>query len=123
MYSLPQEIEVWYIIPTIRKELARLLTKKHKLTFERAGKILGISKSAVSQYINKKRADMLKITPKIRKDIEKSSNIIIKNENLAVKEILRILALMKKQKCSCKICKKFNKGILSQCGMNPVKGE
>lgn len=123
MYSLPQEIEVWYIIPAIRKELAKLLTKKHKLTFERAGLILGISKSAVSQYINKKRADLIKMPSSMRKEIEKSSDLLVNNNQLAVKEIMRLLALMKKGKCSCKICKRFNKGILSQCGMNPAKGE
>ncbi len=40
MYSLPQEIEVWYIIPAIRKEFARVLVEDHKLTFERVGDIL-----------------------------------------------------------------------------------
>ena len=123
MYSLPQEIEVWYIIPAIRKELAKMLTKKHRLTFEKAGEILGISKSAVSQYINNKRASLIKIPPNIKREIEKSADILIKNNNFAVKEIMRLLALMKKTKCSCKICKKFNKGILKQCGMNPTTGE
>ena len=71
MYSLPQEIEVWYIIPAIRKELAKVLTKKHRLTFEKAGVILGISKAAVSQYINKKRADLITIPSNMKREIEK----------------------------------------------------
>jgi len=100
-----------------------MLTKKHRLTFEKAGEILGISKSAVSQYINNKRASLIKIPPNIKREIEKSADILIKNNNFAVKEIMRLLALMKKTKCSCKICKKFNKGILKQCGMNPTTGE
>ena len=56
MYALPQEIEVWYIIPAIRKALAEQLVKKHKLTLEKTGNILGVSKAAVSQYLSKKRA-------------------------------------------------------------------
>src|SRR3989338_8542440 len=98
MYSLPQEIEVWYIIPAIRKEFSRVLTQKHKLTFEKAGAILGISKAAISQYLGKKRASNIK---------------------LAVKEIMRILKLMKINGCSCGVCKKFNNGILIQCRMKP----
>jgi len=35
MYLLPQEIEVWYIIPTVRKELAKQLTKKYELSYEK----------------------------------------------------------------------------------------
>jgi len=123
MYSLPQEIEVWYIIPAIRKELAKLLTKKYKLTFDKVGEILGVSKAAISQYINKKRASLLRFPASIKKEIEKSAEIISKNNNLALKEIIRILNLMKRTKCSCGICKKYNKGILKQCGMKPVLGE
>ena len=40
MYLLPQEIEVWYIIPALRKELAKQLTKKHEMSYEKAGNIL-----------------------------------------------------------------------------------
>ena len=63
MYSLPQEIEVWYIIPAIRKELARLLTGSYGMTFEKAGELLGVSKAAVSQYLSNKRASKFKVPP------------------------------------------------------------
>ena len=123
MYSLPQEIEVWYIIPAIRRELAKILTKKYKLTFDKTGEILGVSKAAISQYINKKRAGLIKFPVSIKKEIEKSAELIVKNENSAVKEIIRILALLKKTRCSCGVCRRYNKGILKQCGMIPIKGE
>ena len=123
MYSLPQEIEVWYIIPTIRKELAKILTEKYKLTFEKTGNILGISKAAVSQYLGNKRASKISLPASVKKEIAKSAAAISKNETMALKEIMRILSLMKKTKCSCKICGKYNRGILKQCSMNPVKGE
>ncbi len=121
MYSLPQEIEVWYIIPAIRKQLAQVLTKKHRLTFEKTGEILGISKAAVSQYINKKRAGKIKFPPNVKKQIEKSADKINKNNKIAVNEIMRILKLIKTCGCECNICKKYNKGIIKQCKMNPIK--
>lgn len=123
MYSLPQEIEVWYIIPAIRKELARVLTENHGLTFEKTGEILGISKAAVSQYLSNKRATKLKLNNEIKKEIKKSGKIIVGNPKIAVKEILRILNLMKRTKCSCELCKKYNKGILNQCNCKPMDGE
>ena len=123
MYSLPQEIEVWYIIPSIRKELAKILTEKYNLTFEKTGSILGISKSAVCQYLKNKRASKISLPASVKKEIAKSAAIISKNETMALKEIIRILSLMKKTKCSCGICQKYNKGILKQCSMMPVKGE
>jgi len=48
---------------------------------------------------------------------------MVKNENLAVREIIRIMNLMKKGKCGCSVCKKYNKGILKQCQGKPVEGE
>jgi len=121
MYSLPQEIEVWYIIPAIRKELSRVLTKEYGLTLEKTGSILGISKSAVSQYLNKKRADKIKLAIKVKKEIAKSAKILVKDNTKAVEEIMRILNLMKTWKCCCEVCKKFNKGIISQCKLKPIK--
>jgi len=123
MYSLPQEIEVWYIIPAIRKELSKILTKKYGMTFEKAGHCLGISKAAISQYLKNKRANSVKLNSEIKKEIEKSAKIISKNENKAVGEIMKILNMIKITKCMCRICKKYNRGILKQCRMKPVKGE
>ena len=66
MYLLPQEIEVWYIIPAIRKELAKLLTQKYELSYDKAGVILGVSKAAISQYLSNKRANKIKSRNKER---------------------------------------------------------
>jgi predicted transcriptional regulator len=119
MYSLPQEIEVWYIIPAIRKELAKVLVERHGLTMEQAATILGVSKAAVSQYISRKRADKFKLPAKIKREIEKSADLMVQDKNVAVREILRLLNIIKKSKCSCHICKRYNRGILSLCQMKP----
>lgn len=123
MFSLPQEIEVWYIIPAVRKEFSRVLVEKHGLTLEKAGGILGVTKAAVSQYLKNKRASQFKIPSKIRNEIEKSAEILARNKNLAVKEILRILALIKTEKCSCSLCRRYNQDILKMCNGNPIKWE
>tara|TARA_Y100000310_G_scaffold263261_1_gene273392 strand:+ start:25522 stop:25887 length:366 start_codon:yes stop_codon:yes gene_type:complete len=119
MYSLPQEIEVWYIIPAIRKELAKLLVKKHGLSYEKAGNMLGISKAAVSQYLSNKRANKIKLSAEIKKEIEKSAEILIQDNREALHEIQKILRIMKVKKCSCDVCKKYNKDILSYCNAKP----
>jgi predicted transcriptional regulator len=119
MYLLPQEIEVWYIIPAIRKELARLLCKEHGLSYEKTGRILGVSKAAVSQYLSNKRANKIKITPEIKKEIANSAKLIYDNPRIAMEEMQRILKVMKDRKCSCEVCKKFNKDVLNFCGCDP----
>ena len=115
MYLLPQEIEVWYIIPAIRREMSKVFVKQYGFTLEKAGGFLGITKAAVSQYLNKKRAGKVKLPEEIKKEIVKSAETIVKDEKMAVKEIMRILKLMKDRGCSCGVCKKFNKGVIKQC--------
>ncbi len=119
MYLLPQEIEVWYIIPTIRKELAKLLVKKHKLSYEKAGNILGVSKAAVSQYLSNKRANKIKLSSEIKKEVIKSAKILSNDNREALHEIQKILRIMKINKSSCDVCKKYNKDILAYCNSKP----
>ena len=119
MYLLLQEVEVWYIIPSIRKELAKLLTKKYELSYEKAGKILGVSKAAISQYLSNKRANKVKLNSETKKEIAKSAKIIAERPKLAMGEIQRILKFMKDSKCSCDVCKKYNKEVLGYCNCEP----
>jgi len=119
MYLLPQEIEVWYIIPAVRKELAKLLTKKYGLSYEKAGAILGVSRAAVSQYLSNKRANKIKLCAEVKKEVTKSAKILAGNPMMALSEIQRILKVMKDTKCSCEVCKKFNKDVLNFCGCEP----
>ena len=121
MYNLPQEIEVWYVIPAIRREFARVFTTKYKLTQEEAAQILGVSKSAVSQYLHSKRAK-LKLPKQVQQEIEKSAERAIKNRKVILEEILRITKLVKERKLLCGVCKKYNKGILKICSMEPSRG-
>ena len=119
MYLLPQEIEVWYIIPAVRKELARLLIRKYGLTYEKTGNILGVSKAACSQYLSNKRANKVKLSAEMKKEVAKSAKVVVENPKLALAEMQRILKVMKDSKCSCEVCKKFNKDVLNFCGCEP----
>ena len=119
MYLLPQEIEVWYIIPAVRKELALALTKEHGLSYEKAGDILGISKAAISQYLSNKRANKVKLSGEVKKEIKKSAKVIVVNSKLAMGEMQRIMKLMKQRMCSCEVCKRYNKEVLNYCNCEP----
>ncbi len=65
----------------------------------------------------------MKLSNDVKKEIEKSAGIVIKDNSLAVKEIMRILRLVKDTRSNCELCKKYNKGILKQCKGVPIKGE
>lgn len=115
VYLLPQEVEVWYIIPALRKELSKLLVTKHKLSYEKAGEIIGVTKAAVSQYLSNKRATKLKLPEFMKKELENSAQIMSKDTSRAVKEMQRLLKVMNSKKCECDVCKKFNPGVFPYC--------
>ena len=105
IYRLPQEIEVWYVIPAVRKELARLLTKKHGLSYDKAATALGITKDAISQYNNNKRAGKVRLHKTLISEIDKASDRIRKDKDKTVKEILKILKFMRDKKLPFEYCK------------------
>jgi len=121
MYSLPQEIEVWYIIPAVRRELSVTLAEKYKLKQKEIAKILGTSEAAISQYLSKKRAKEIKFPKEMSKDFEKACQEIIGDNKKVVKEIMLLTNLAKQNGISCCMCKKYNRGILAMCGRNPKK--
>jgi len=120
MYVLPQEIEVWYVIPAVRKEFAIQLVKEKSMSFEKTGQILGISKTAVSQYLSNKRANKLRLPATVKKEIRKSVDIVMKEPKRIVKEIERILKIVKQNRCSCGVCIKYNPEIKKYCDCNPL---
>ena len=89
---------VWYLLPLIRKEFARSLIKDHGLTQRKAAEKLGITESAVSQYISKKRGDLKVTDMGIRREIKESTKRIMKGNILVMKtETCRICHLLRLQ--------------------------
>ncbi|HLC55710.1 MAG TPA: hypothetical protein VJJ23_00555, partial [Candidatus Nanoarchaeia archaeon] len=68
-FDMPQEIEVWYIIPALRREFASILKEKGFPQKQIAEK-LKLTESAVSQYLKLKRAKDLDFDSNIQKEIK-----------------------------------------------------
>lgn len=81
---LPIEIEYWYVLPVLRRELAKSLKKEGKLRQKEIANILGISESAVSQYLKGTRASLendngeIPLPNWLQKAILNSTNKILK---------------------------------------------
>ncbi len=119
-YMLPQEVEVWYIIPKLRRELAKLFVEEYNLNYEKTGEILGVSKSAISQYFSKKRGNKsIEISEIVKKEIENSAKLIVEKKSNGVLEVQRLLNVMKKSRNSCEVCKTYNPEVLKHCKSNP----
>ena len=87
---------VWYLLPLIRKEFAKSLIKDHGLTQRKAAEKLGITESAVSQYVSKKRGDLKVSDVGIRREIKASAKRIMKGDIQVMKiETCRICHLLR----------------------------
>ncbi len=111
----PQEIEVWYILPAIRRELAILLTKKHKLSQKEAAAILDVSEPAISQYMKSKRAKEVEFTKGTSMLIEKASENIIKDRSSLVHEVQNLIRAVRDDLTLCRIHRSKNKNLPAQC--------
>ena len=95
----PQEIEVWYVIPAIRRELT-LALKEEGLKQRQVAEILDVTEAAVSQYMKSKRAGEVKFGPEMKKEIKKSARKLVKGAHL-MPEIQRIIRLTRKNRITC----------------------
>jgi len=104
---LPQKTELFYLIPALRKELVLVLMKKG-LSGKEAAAMLCITKAAVSQYGHFKRARGIKFPSEIKKEIEKSAELIFKGKDKKIastREIVRLLDIIRETHYICEVCK------------------
>jgi predicted transcriptional regulator len=104
----PQEIDVWYILPAVRKEIALALAKKGMKQREIAKK-LGMTEAAVSQYMKNKRAKSIELPAKIREDIHKAAGKLATEQDCHRYEVQTILNTIKMSGFLCKIHRKYDK--------------
>ena len=112
--EFPQEIELWYIIPSIRKALAKNL-KSRGLKQKQIAKALNLTEGAVSQYIKDKRARSDLFTAEIDIKIQKSGDRIFQSidaidiSQRVMHEIQSLCTFIKDTKFICKIHHQKNK--------------
>lgn len=115
MHTLPQEIEVWYIIPAIRRDMAICLSREHKISYGDIASMMGLTKTAISLYIAGKRVERIKMHPKALEEVKISCQRIVKNKSAVIKEISRVLEIIKKRKLHCEMCGEMIDGELHDC--------
>ncbi len=74
--ELPQEIEAFYVIPAVRRELARLLVASG-LTQRAVALKLDVTEPAISQYLSNKRGITMEYPPIVAAQLKASTNKIL----------------------------------------------
>ena len=114
MQLLPQEVEVWYILPALRKELTKAFVRKGKKQKEVA-MLLNITQAAVSQYVKDKRGAEVDFPPVIQTEIEKSALHIMESPESYLLELMRLSNILKESKLICDIHKHCDAKVDGSC--------
>lgn len=103
---MPQEVEVWYIIPALRRELAKIMIDNFSLTQKEVAEHMGITEAAVSQYISSKRAKEVVFSNAVLDEIKKSVKVILQNNEQLIPQMMRLTKLTGVKQVMCDIHKK-----------------
>lgn len=115
MLSLPYELEAQYLIPALRKELAKVMVSELGLNQSNAARLLGVNKAAVCQYLQGKRGANIRLPADFQKHILKSAKLIEANPKDFFPEIARLISLLKRRGILCRVCLKYNSGVKEIC--------
>ena|SRR3990167_2576229 len=102
---MPQEIEVWYILPALRKEFSKLMLNKG-LTQREIAKKLYITEAAVSQYIKGKRGGNLIFSEAIQREIAEGAERLMNTGNI-VQEFQLLCKKIRESEMLCQIHRKY----------------
>ncbi len=107
--QLPQEIEVWYILPALRREFAKAFITAHGLSQKKVAEFLHVTEAAVSQYVSGKRASSVMFSAEVLAEVKKSAARVVKGETQLFTELERISKLMRVKKVVCEMCRASNR--------------
>jgi|APFre7841882654_1041346.scaffolds.fasta_scaffold06385_2 predicted transcriptional regulator len=116
----PQEVQVWYILPTLRKEFAKAFIAGG-LKQKEAAKLLGITEAAVSQYLKSKRAKTAEFSSAVKQEIKKSAAMIVGKKSTLMEEIQRICNSPGVKKTVCDLHRKECSGLSKTCCICGIK--
>ncbi|MBS3125506.1 helix-turn-helix domain-containing protein [Candidatus Woesearchaeota archaeon] len=97
----PQEIEVFYVLPALRKELAVCMKSAGKSQKDIA-QLLGVTQAAVSQYMSAKRASLVNLSAKLKIAVAVSA-MNVSDEPSMLRETQKLLQLARDEKMICRL--------------------
>ncbi|MEX0933090.1 MAG: hypothetical protein WDZ77_03270 [Candidatus Pacearchaeota archaeon] len=112
---MPQEVEVWYLIPAIRREFSNIFTKDYNLNQKETAKILGITESAVSQYLKSSRGSKANFSIEDKNKIKISAEKVINGKKDFMKVLYNLCLDLRKSRTICTIHKNQDKSVPKDC--------
>ncbi len=114
---LPQELEVWFVLPAIRRELTKDLIESHKISQKEVAEVLGITDAAVSQYLHAKRGGTLKFKPGELAKIRAVAKKIMKDKKKSMHHISLLSKELIGSKTICELHRTHDASIPKNCAI------
>lgn len=105
---LPQEIEVWYVLPALRREMCKEMVKGG-LTQRKTAEIFGLTEAAVSHYINSKRASKIKFKKGFLIELRSICGMIKEGKMTAYEGLQILCREFRKSGQICAVHRRFEK--------------
>ena len=116
MKIIPQEIEFWYLIPAIRRELAKIFISDFGMSQRQVSETLGITESAISQYIKSKRGNELHFNRNEYEKIKETAEEIF-NKGNANENLYKLCTKLRACESLCIFHKKQDKSLPKNCDL------
>jgi uncharacterized protein len=113
--AMPQEIEVWYLLPALRSELAKILVSEHNLSQKETAIILGITESAISQYLKSKRGKEITFNKIELQKIRETAKLIISDRPHLTKYLYDLSVYFRGSDTICKLHKRHDESLSEEC--------
>ncbi|MEM3113020.1 MAG: transcriptional regulator [Candidatus Pacearchaeota archaeon] len=117
---MPQELEVWYLLPALRRELSKMFINLYWLNQKETAEILGITESAVSQYLKDKRANELRFDRHELKIIKDTADRILKDRKNSLNYLYSLSVKLRGTRSLCEFHKKHDFNLPSNCRLCKV---
>ncbi len=120
--KIPCEIVVWYVLPTIRREIARELVFEHGMTQAQVARKFEVTDAAISQYLKKKRGENEIIQnseryPLFSKEIKNSAGRLAAGDADFVTEMCKLCYTVKNCGMLAEIYEQYTGYDAPQCAM------
>ncbi|MBI5226744.1 hypothetical protein HY994_05960 [Candidatus Micrarchaeota archaeon] len=100
MTMLPQEIEVWYVLPALRCQMAKSFLEQG-LSQKQTARTLGITEAAVSQYVHSKRAQNVEFSDAFKAKIKAACSGVSLGKQTAYDAVQYLVRDFKESKQLC----------------------
>ncbi len=111
-----QEVETFYILPTIRRYFA-LCMKEQGIKQKDIAEMLGVNSATISQYSSNKRGHKVNFSENVVSEIKRSS-LKIKDRHSYMRETQHILNYIRNKRITCSVHRLFS-SVPKNC--NPIE--